>query len=417
MIGLKLAALVALSNALDLQSLEDSGMTPTSQREIATGQQYCDDNLVQSALWRYEFVPKACICKYVVQEEYKASFEVCPLWPGYDMNPLYRPGEGTSLCSKIEDVEAILNSDAGLGFDCIKGTDDDPVHQYIQIEPTMHDLDQRCETWPNDMNFYKQEYEAQTAYCKAQQNWTKIRENDTIGQFFEGFAAFPMFLQDENVTFDFNGDEMPPNRLKIIHAVGTVALFEYVSLNNHSYTGAFRGTKNGILRISEVGTVSEFGTPSTSAGLKFFRDGVPSANIMTVNSFDGHPGNYNFLGVSYNSHVPFSQNQCSLMTAQAKLATASDHIGKMSVKNLSDYDEHGNKELEPNWPFNVRLIPHDVCNNPTQWHGPFFETLTSGCIEPGILLFDVMAKDNPDELGGIEKKIGVIYTTTEMVTS
>ena len=99
------------------------------------------------------------------------------------------------------------------------------------------------------------------------------------------------------------------------------------------------------------------------------------------------------------------------------MATASDHIGKMSVKNLSDYDEHGNKELEPNWPFNVRLVPHDVCNNPTQWHGPFFETLTSGCIEPGILLFDVLAKDNPDELGGIEKKIGVIYTTTEMVTS
>ena len=48
---------------------------------------------------------------------------------------------------------------------------------------------------------------------------------------------------------------MPPNRLKIIHAVGTVALFKYVSLNNHSYTGAFRGTENGILRISEVGTV------------------------------------------------------------------------------------------------------------------------------------------------------------------
>ena len=64
-----------------------------------------------------------------------------------------------------------------------------------------------------------------------------------------------MFLQDENLTFDFNGDEMPPNRLKIIHATGTVSLFKYVSLNNHSYTGAFKGTENGILRISEVGTV------------------------------------------------------------------------------------------------------------------------------------------------------------------
>ena len=89
----------------------------------------------------------------------------------------------------------------------------------------------------------------------------------------------------------------------------------------------------------------------------------------------------------------------------------------MSVKGLSDFDEHGNEEPTPNWPFRVRLIPHDVCNNPNQWHGPFFETLTNGCIQPGSLLFDVLALDNPKELGGIEEKIGEIYTTTQMVTS
>ena len=117
-----------------------------------------------------------------------------------------------------------------------------------------------------------------------------------------------MFLQDENVTFDFGGDEMPPNRLKIIHPTGTVALFKYVSLNNHNYTGAFKGTKNGIFRISEVSTVNELLVPSTSAGFKFFRDGLPSANMLTLHSFDGHPENYNFLDVSYNSHVPFTEN-------------------------------------------------------------------------------------------------------------
>ena len=89
----------------------------------------------------------------------------------------------------------------------------------------------------------------------------------------------------------------------------------------------------------------------------------------------------------------------------------------MSVKGLSDFDEYGNQELTPNWPFRVRLIPHDVCNNPNQWHGAFFETLTNGCIQPGSLLFDVLALDNPEELGGIEEKIGEIYTTTDMVTS
>ena len=66
MIGMKLAALATLSSALELQSLDDSQHSSVAPREIATSQQYCDDNLTQSALWRYEFVPKACICKYVV---------------------------------------------------------------------------------------------------------------------------------------------------------------------------------------------------------------------------------------------------------------------------------------------------------------------------------------------------------------
>ena len=45
MIGIKLAALAALSNALELQSLDDSEHSSVTPREIATSQQYCDDNL------------------------------------------------------------------------------------------------------------------------------------------------------------------------------------------------------------------------------------------------------------------------------------------------------------------------------------------------------------------------------------
>ena len=83
----------------------------------------------------------------------------------------------------------------------------------------------------------------------------------------------PFFLQDANLTFDFVGDEMPPERIKTIHPVGTTALFKFVSYDNHDYTGSLRGTDHGILRISEVGTVSPDLVPSTSMGLKFFRDG------------------------------------------------------------------------------------------------------------------------------------------------
>ena len=77
----------------------------------------------------------------------------------------------------------------------------------------------------------------------------------------------------------------------------------------------------------------------------------------------------------------------------------------------------GNPEATPNWPFRVRLVPNDPCGFPADWHGPFHENLTNGCIPPGTRLFDVHALDKPEALGGEEKLIGKIYTTSEMVTS
>ena len=78
--------------------------------------------------------------------------------------------------------------------------------------------------------------------------------NDTTGQLFEGLAALPFFLQDANLTFDFTGDEMPPNRNKIIHPTGVHALFKFVSSGDHDFNGSFKGTDHGLLRISEVGS-------------------------------------------------------------------------------------------------------------------------------------------------------------------
>ena len=274
-------------------------------------------------------------------------------------------------------------------------------------------------TYPEGFSFNSSAYEVQSAFCKQQQNWLKIKEDDTVGQFFDHIGTLPLILQDINLTFDHEGDEMPPNRLKIIHATGTVALFKFVSRGNHDFTGALKGTDFGILRISEVGSARKGETPATSMGLKFFRNGVASGNMFTVHAFEGHKETYNFLrrDIDYNTHVDIPTDDCRLMTSHAKLAQATDHIGNMSVKNISDYDQYGNRESSPKWPFMMRLLPNDPCNSPDEWQRPFTQQLTSGCIPSGTSLFDVMALAEPKELGGEEIQIGEIVTTSEMVTS
>lgn len=215
---------------------------------------------------------------------------------------------------------------------------------------------------------------------------------------------------------------MPPNRFKILHPTGICSLFKFVSYDNHDYTGVFKGADYGLLRISEVGTVKKGADPSTSAGFKFFRDGVESANMFTLHAFEGHgveggENTYNFLrrDIDYNSHVDLPTNECNLMTSHAKLSQVSKHVGNMSVKGLSDYDQYGNREHYPNWPFKVRLLPLDPCKCPDEYHN-YMDHLPK-CIPSGTTLFNVMAMDEPEELGGVEKEIGHIETTSKMTTS
>ena len=231
----------------------------------------------------------------------------------------------------------------------------------------------------------------------------------------------PFFLEDMNESFDHEGDLMPPNRVKIVHPTGTHATFKFVSKNNHDFTGSLKGTDYGIFRISEVTNPRKGDKPGTSAAFKFYRDGVAAGDMVTVHDFTGHEETYNFLrkDIDYNTQVDITDNDCLNKTIHAKFAQSTDHIGHMSVKMLSDYDQYGNSERNPKWPFKMRFVPTDPCNEPDEWRGTetYLDIQSSGCIPKGTLLWEVFAHDAPEEIGGEEKHIGDIVTTSETVTS
>lgn len=89
----------------------------------------------------------------------------------------------------------------------------------------------------------------------------------------------------------------------------------------------------------------------------------------------------------------------------------------MSIKGLSDYDQYGNKEANPVWPFKCEFRPEDPCGFPDEWHGSYLDNLTNGCIPPGTLLFNFWCMEKPEAMGGEFIHIGKIITTSDMVTS
>jgi hypothetical protein len=96
---------------------------------------------------------------------------------------------------------------------------------------------------------------------------------------------------------------MPEGRLKIVHTRGTVTRVKWESVGDHPYTGIFRGGDFGIMRISEVNrTTPDVVRTSPGFGLKFLRDGMPSANAIAMFSFAGQPS-FNFLSNSWTTHL------------------------------------------------------------------------------------------------------------------
>lgn len=91
-----------------------------------------------------------------------------------------------------------------------------------------------------------------------------------------------------NLTYDVITDTMPEGRLKKTHPVGLVAKVEFIPHPDQPYTGMFKGAKNGIMRISDTtATTPEINKTTPGFGLKFLRDGMSSANILAMFSFDG----------------------------------------------------------------------------------------------------------------------------------
>merc|ERR1711981_1474165 len=163
-----------------------------------------------------------------------------------------------------------------------------------------------------------------------------------------------------NLSYDTISDSMPVGRVKMTHPVGTHTKIEFIAHKHTPYTGIFRGAEHGIMRISEtVKTVPHKPKTVPGHGVKFYRDGMSSANWVAMFSLDGQKS-YNFFKNRWTTVVREPNNECARETIGKNLATVTDHIGGTSVMEVAEFDQYGNKEKEPHWPYQVDVEPYDV---------------------------------------------------------
>ena len=147
--------------------------------------------------------------------------------------------------------------------------------------------------------------------------------------------------------------------------------------------------------------------------LKFMRDGVKSADVVTAYSINGLPaGNYDFFAEDLKNHIGFPKGVV-LKALDDHFAKFSNYTQQVGLSNFANIDQDGNTIAKPIFPFVMRLHPHSSVQGliPSEVQNGnymgYIEQLST-LVPADSTIFDVYATDKPLPLGGVETLIGSI---------
>ena len=199
------------------------------------------------------------------------------------------------------------------------------------------------ESTPNSY-FWSKKYIAKSAEDKMTDLWTQIEADTTSGSFPSSVELAGIFLESMEPTFAAPGDAMPAgqlygNRRKYIHSVGAVGKVKFEAKSN-PYSGIFKGSDQGLIRLSSAAapTADSSSPLAPGMGLKFLRDGIDSANLVSMWSVAGQPNDWNFFSNIFFNHIAAApESRTDLKALSAKFATATDHIQQVGLSDFAAY--------------------------------------------------------------------------------
>jgi len=258
-----------------------------------------------------------------------------------------------------------------------------------------------------DFNAYAN-YEDLQAAEKKSLVLAHVTKDKTSGQYPAALSVLSGIMGESVTTsFDASADVFPQDRKKYIHSVGVTGGIRFDSLGGHPYTGLFEGAKHGIIRLSSAKEPGKGGF-APGMGIKFFRDGRPSANFVAMYSLDGQTcADTDFFKHDWSNHVS-ATSDFGLKLIAAKFWQASYCPLMVGLADLSSSAE-GQVGV---FPFRLRFhaLISSSCNCTD--YEDCMKNLES--IAAGQKMFEVYAEADP---GAAEVLIGHLTITDPLTTS
>ena len=199
---------------------------------------------------------------------------------------------------------------------------------------------------------------------RSKQNliWQQVTASSKIG----GSYGSRAFTESVITPFENEWDVLPAGRVKIIHSNGAVCPFEINISPNSPFTGIFKpGKVEGLIRLGGATDFTDWMTGGMvpGAGVKFFRSGRSSANVVLLNQLDPMPnGNHNFFAVPLTNHLSDQFGSFSVKLLAKKFCNSGHCITKVGLSDMSTFDQDGNQSMNPNFPFKITLQPTGQVN-------------------------------------------------------
>jgi hypothetical protein len=275
----------------------------------------------------------------------------------------------------------------------------------------------------DDKVFYSSQYKGLSASQKMAEIWSNINANHATAA-WPGVKLAGIFVEGMSPTFDATGDVfhegMLGHRQKYIHSVGATAKAKFVPVANE-YTGVFgSGCDNALVRLSSAVEPVKGTMVAPGMGLKCLRDGIESANLVSMYSVDGNPeGDWNFFSQNFYNHIKPGVSTAT-KALSAKFATATDYITEVGLSDWAQHDQHGRAASKAVFPFELVFKPHSQVHTmfSSKFNGnymQYLEDLTN--VPANASIYDVYARDKPSQIGGQLKKIGTLQLNGKLVKS
>ena len=237
----------------------------------------------------------------------------------------------------------------------------------------------------------------------------------TRSRFATWWEAIRFMTEDIWHVFDSHSDLLSLGHPKRIHGVGFTGAVEMVSSGDHPFTGLFQGAPFGVIRFSTAMSAPNETGMKPGIGVKFFIDGVESANFVAMESNNGQESG-NIFEADFSTVIPeLPLGLASIGVLEFRRVSSPENAVGLLKFAQKDVDGSSIPEDDVTSPYQLILKPNPELSAQFQDVAAGTDLLeTFSQIPAGTVRYDIYGEPAP---GAEEIMIGQLKSKSEIVDS